>query len=111
MRLFFLIAVTMVAFAANSVLNRLAVSGGGIGPLEFAAVRLCSGALALVALVAIRGARLPLLAPGRWTGVLSLSLYMLGFSLAYRGLDAGMGALILFGTVQITMFAGAVLSA
>ena len=34
----------------------------------------------------------------------SLALYMVGFSIAYRNLDAGLGALILFGAVQITMF-------
>jgi drug/metabolite transporter (DMT)-like permease len=47
---------------------------------------------------------------GRFGGVLGLSAYLLGFSLAYRGLDAGTGALVLFGTVQVTMFAGALLS-
>ena len=44
---------------------------------------------------------------GGWRGVLGLSVYLIGFSLAYRGLDAGTGALVLFGMVQVTMFAGA----
>ena len=44
------------------------------------------------------------LAKGRAVGVISLSVYMVGFSLAYVTLDAGLGALILFGTVQVTMF-------
>jgi drug/metabolite transporter (DMT)-like permease len=43
-------------------------------------------------------------------GTLGLSAYLIGFSLAYRGLDAGTGALVLFGTVQVTMFAGAIIS-
>ena len=47
---------------------------------------------------------------GRVAGVLGLSAYLIGFSLAYRGLDAGTGALVLFGTVQVTMFAGALVS-
>lgn len=34
---------------------------------------------------------------------------MIGFSMAYRSLDAGLGALILFGVVQVTMFAWAAL--
>lgn len=110
MRLFLLVALTMIAFAANSVLTRLALSGGGIGPAEFALVRLASGALALVALVRLRQAPLGLCAPGRATGVLSLAVYMMGFSFAYLSLPAGLGALILFGAVQITMFAGAVLA-
>ena len=37
-----------------------------------------------------------------------MALYILGFSFAYIWLDAGLGALILFGGVQITMFAGAI---
>ncbi len=37
----------------------------------------------------------------------ALALYVLGgFSFAYVSLDAGIGALILFGGVQVTMFAG-----
>lgn len=111
MRLFLLTALTMLAFAANSVLNRWAVGPGHIGAVEFAIVRLVAGAVMLAALVAWQrrswawpGMR------GRATGVLGLSAYLLGFSLAYRGLDAGTGALVLFGTVQVTMFAGALVS-
>ena len=37
-------------------------------------------------------------------GALSLAAYMIGFSLAYATLDAGLGALILFGVVQVTIF-------
>ena len=114
MRLFLLSCLVMVAFAANSVLNRLALaggaSGGDIGPATFAAVRLGAGAMVLAGLVLARGGRVPLVAPGRLVGAGSLALYMLGFSFAYLTLDAGLGALILFGGVQITMFAGAVLA-
>lgn len=111
MRLFLLTALTMLAFAANSVLNRWAVGPGHIGAVEFAMIRLVAGAAMLAALVlwqrgglAWPGAR------GRVAGVLGLSAYLLGFSLAYRGLDAGTGALVLFGSVQVTMFAGALIS-
>ncbi len=108
MRLFLLTALVMVAFAANSVLNRMALAGGEIDALLFAVYRVGSGALALAVLVLIRDRRVPLAGPWRLIGVLSLSVYMLGFSLAYVVLDAGVGALILFGGVQVTMFAGAV---
>ncbi|MGL6211241.1 MAG: DMT family transporter, partial [Paracoccaceae bacterium] len=47
---------------------------------------------------------------GRVAGVLGLTVYMFAFSLAYASLDAGAGALILFGAVQMTMFAGALLA-
>lgn len=111
MRLFLLTALTMLAFAANSVLNRWAVAPGHIGAVEFAVIRLLAGAAMLAVLVLWQrgGIAWPGMR-GRVAGVLGLSAYLLGFSLAYRGLDAGTGALVLFGTVQVTMFAGAVLS-
>ncbi|MGB7268293.1 MAG: DMT family transporter [Albidovulum sp.] len=110
MRLFVLTALVMTAFAANSVLNRLALKGDAIGALDFAAIRLVSGAvfLGVLALVLRRG--LPVLVPRHVLGAAMLLLYVLGFSQAYLALDAGVGALILFGGVQITMFAGALIA-
>lgn len=109
MRLFLLVALTMTAFAANSLLNRAALADGLIGPAAFAAIRLASGAL-ILGVLATRGGSLGLFRAGRWIGVLSLTAYMIGFSFAYISLDAGLGALVLFGGVQITMFAGALLT-
>ncbi|SFA97876.1 Threonine/homoserine efflux transporter RhtA [Poseidonocella pacifica] len=108
MRLFLLTALAMVAFAANSVLNRMALEGGETGPASFAAIRLASGAAMLCALLYVRGS--PRRMPVSSAGAVSLAVYVLGFSFAYVTLDAGVGALLLFGGVQITMFAGAVLS-
>ncbi len=105
MKLFLLTALTMVAFAANSILNRLAIDSGASDPAGFATVRVLAGALVLAALVFLKGGRLPLRNMRRIAGAGSLSLYMIGFSIAYLTLDAGLGALILFGVVQITMFA------
>lgn len=109
MRLFLLIIVVMVAFAANSLLNRAALASGAMGPSSFAALRLISGALCLALMLRARGGggfSLPRFQP---YGMLSLSLYVLGFSFAYVSLPAGLGALILFGGVQITMFVGSVI--
>ena len=108
MRLVGLTFVTMLAFAGNSLLTRMAVGQGLIDPFGFAAVRVVAGALVLGVLVLWRGRVWPGWA-GRGAGVGGLTLYLLGFSSAYAGLDAGIGALILFGSVQITMFAGAVM--
>lgn len=107
MRLFVLTALTMVAFAANSVLNRFALADGAMGPASFAAVRLLAGAAVLAALVAARRAARPRLGARTVAGVLGLSAYMLGFSYAYVTLDTGVGALILFGGVQVALFAAA----
>ncbi|SPH24739.1 hypothetical protein DEA8626_03777 [Defluviimonas aquaemixtae] len=113
MRLFVLTAITMTAFAANSVLNRMAVGPGLIGAVDFALVRLLSGAVMLAVLISVRravgqGSLWPGRS-GRAAGALSLILYLFGFSLAYDALDAGTGALILFGMVQMTMFTGALI--
>ncbi|MEL7126883.1 MAG: DMT family transporter [Pseudomonadota bacterium] len=104
LRLVLLTCLTMVAFASNSVLNRLAVDSGAIDASSFAVIRVLAGAVALCMILTVRGGGLPVMAKGRGVGVISLSVYMVGFSLAYVTLDAGLGALILFGTVQVTMF-------
>jgi len=104
-RLAALTALTLLAFAANSILNRQALAGGAAGPLAFAALRLVSGAVVLGILARLRSGGLRVALPPLRAAM--LALYVLGFSLAYRGLDAGVGALILFGCVQITMMSGA----
>ncbi len=104
MRLFLLTSLTMCAFAANSLLNRLAVGSGAADPASFAVIRVLSGAAMLAFLVILRGGAIPFLDRARVAGATALALYMVGFSLAYLTLDAGLGALILFGVVQITMF-------
>ena len=104
MRLILLTAFTMCAFASNSLLTRAAVEGGHIDPVTFAVLRVLSGAVILAALVLGQGGRLPLKGRATAIGASSLAVYMIGFSLAYVTLDAGLGALILFGVVQITMF-------
>ena len=109
LRLVLLTAVTMTAFAANSLLNRAALAGDLIDPVGFAVLRTVSGALALAAPSLALGRGLPVGPRIRQAGGAALATYMLGFSLAYVALDAGAGALILFGGVQVTMLAGAFL--
>ncbi len=105
MRLALLTFLTMLAFAANSILTRMAIDGAHIDPSGFAMVRVLSGAVVLGMIISIRGRAMPLFNRKRLPGSLSLTVYMIGFSLAYMTLDAGLGALILFGVVQIAMFA------
>jgi len=108
MPVFLLTALTMLAFAANSVLTRAGLVGGAMDAASFGVIRLVSGAVALAALCLVMRGHLRLGGPGRVTGVLALLVYMYGFTGAYNSLDSGLGALILFGMVQITMFAWAV---
>ena len=97
-----LTAAAMVAFAANSVLCRLALGAGLIDAASFATVRTVSGAVMLGVILLLR--RKPVTAKPDWRSVLTLYLYMVFFAFAYLSLSAGTGALILFGAVQLTMF-------
>jgi drug/metabolite transporter (DMT)-like permease len=95
--------VAMLAFAANSLLCRLALQGQAIDPATFGSVRLVSGAVVLALIVRARPA--PAAAARRdWIAASMLWLYVACFSYAYLWLPAGTGALVLFGAVQLTMF-------
>lgn len=103
MRTVLLTALAMLAFAANSILCRLALQNPTIDPASFGSVRLVSGAVALALIVhLLRGQKTP--ARPDWWAAAMLFLYVACFSFAYLYLTAGTGALILFGAVQLTMF-------
>lgn len=91
----------MIAFAANSVLCRLALAGHEIDPLSFSVIRICSGAGVLLTLWLLIQRRQ--LIQWHLNSALALAIYIVAFSYAYLKIDAGVGALLLFGTVQLTM--------
>src|SRR5689334_2905098 len=93
-----LAALALAGFAANSLLCRAALRGGAIDAWSFTFVRLGSGALVLALLARGRG-----LAEGSWASAVALTAYAGLFSLAYLLIPAGVGALVLFGSVQATM--------
>ncbi len=102
-----LTSIAMLAFAANSVLARLALGGGGMDAFAYTGIRLGSGALMLALLVALRGRPLSW-ADGKWRSAAALFGYALCFSIAYLMLSAGTGALILFASVQLGMLGWAI---
>jgi drug/metabolite transporter (DMT)-like permease len=104
-----LTATAMVAFAANSILARLALAGGAIDDMGYTGWRLASGALVLALLSQIVGRRpgVPAVA-GSWAQAAALFVYALAFSIAYLWLGAAVGAIVLFGAVQFGMMARAV---
>lgn len=108
MRIFLTIILALVAFAANSILVRIALASGQIGPGAFTAIRLGAGAITLLALAMLRGEALFM--KGFAGSGVALLVYAVGFSFAYMSLDTGTGALILFGGVQVTMFGGALVA-
>jgi drug/metabolite transporter (DMT)-like permease len=97
-----LTVLAMVAFAANSLLCRMALQPALIDPASFGSVRLASGAIVLAAMIRLRAT--PAAAShGDWQAAAMLFAYVAFFSFAYLSLSAGTGALILFGAVQLTM--------
>lgn len=124
MKVFLYTTFALTAFAFNSILCRLALRGDEADAAGFTAVRLVSGAVALIVISLLvsrpksqkskvtsesgsLGAwdlRLGTIT-GNWPSALLLFAYAICFSFAYLGLTAGTGALILFGSVQMTMIA------
>jgi drug/metabolite transporter (DMT)-like permease len=96
----------LVAFAANSILCRLALSRSAIDPASFTTVRLVAGAVTLAILARLAADRAKPANPS-WSSAAMLFLYAAPFSFAYGSLTAGTGALLLFGAVQVTMILGA----
>ena len=102
-------AVALMAFAANSILCRMALGQGSVDAATFSIVRVLSGAAMLLAVSArIRGSVFPV--GGSWTAAALLVVYAFPFAFAYNQLSAGTGALILFGCVQVTMPLAALMS-
>lgn len=99
LRLFLITTLVMIAFAANSVLGRLGLIGTDIGAGSFALIRLISGAAVLLLICTLQRKHVT----GTWTGGIALLAYAAFFSYAYIALSAGMGAIILFAMVQLTM--------
>ncbi|HEY5925764.1 MAG TPA: EamA family transporter, partial [Kofleriaceae bacterium] len=97
----------MIGFAANSLLCRAALRGDAIDAASFTAIRLATGAAVLVAIVAVR--RSSVRGEGTWLSAIALAAYAVAFSYAYLEIGAAAGALLLFGAVQLTMIAGALL--
>ena len=101
-----LTTITMVAFAANSLLCRLALGHAQMDPVSFTVVRIASAAVTLIAIAGAR--RQPVWKEGSWLSAAWLVLYAAGFAFAYTQLTTGTGALILFGSVQVTMIVAGV---
>jgi len=93
----------LLAFAANSILCRMALRVATIDPLTFTSIRIVSGATTLALVLLFRSRRVRM--GGSWISALELIGYAAAFSVAYTALTAGTGALLLFGAVQVVMIA------
>ena len=94
-------ALALLAFAGNSLLCRLALKTTAIDAASFTSIRMVSAAITLgIILLAQKRSRPQ---RGDWPSAAALFTYAAAFSLAYINLTAGSGALLLFGSVQLTM--------
>ena len=112
-----LTALALIAFAANSILCRLALGNESIDAAGFTIIRLLAGALTLMGILQLRSyleardkraldqpiSESASQSTGSWFSGLMLFIYAALFSFAYVSMDTGTGALILFGAVQLTM--------
>jgi drug/metabolite transporter (DMT)-like permease len=94
----------LIAFAGNSVLCRLALGDSAIDAASFTSIRLASGVIMLLLLFKLSLKQdSQVTSKGSWLAAIMLFIYAIAFSYAYISLDTGVGALILFGAVQLSM--------
>ncbi len=98
-----LVLLALVAFASNSLLTRLALGTRQLDAASFTALRLISGAVMLAAIVVVQSRSWNALRGAGVAGPLALFVYAAPFSFAYLRIGAAVGALVLFGVVQLTM--------
>jgi len=103
-------ALALLAFAGNSILCRLALGENAIDAASFTAIRMLSGIVVLAIIIQMVQPRSKVTSRGSWRASFMLFLYAVTFSYAYVSLETGVGALILFGSVQITMILTGLLS-
>ena len=93
----------LAAFASNSLLTRLALGAREIDASSFTLLRLASGAAVLALAVRVQPGKVTEPSKRGFIGPLALFCYAAPFSFAYLRIGAAVGALVLFGVVQLTM--------
>ena len=103
---FIITLLALLAFAANSVLCRLALQSKQIDPASFTLIRLLSAMLILIVLISfkqrIKKSHTTIITVS-WNASFALFIYAITFSFAYTLMDTAVGALVLFATVQVSM--------
>jgi drug/metabolite transporter (DMT)-like permease len=102
LRIIVITLLSLLAFAANSLITRFALEKTTIDEASFVMLRIVSGALFLWLFIAMKKDRKSLQA-GTWFAAFALFLYAVTFTYGYGLIAAGTGALLLFGSVQVTM--------
>jgi drug/metabolite transporter (DMT)-like permease len=99
------VSLALLAFAGNSVLCRLALGAETIDAASFTSIRLIAGIVMLTIILLVKHTytKKTTASTGSWGAAFMLFTYALTFSYAYLSLETGIGALILFSSVQLTM--------
>ncbi len=104
-------SITMLAFAFNSILCRMALRDGAIDPASFTSIRLLSGAVALLLIVQLTSRKSSIRDHGGWTSAFVLFFYAICFSYAYISLSAMQAALVQLTVPAIAAIGGVMLLA
>jgi len=111
LKLFFLTIVTLIFLSANSIFCRAALIEYQIDAYSFSFFRLFFGALTLVLILFFtkKDFKIDIPLKGNWLNSFMLFLYAICFSYSYINMEAGIGTLILFAVVQLTMIIVAII--
>ena len=107
-KLFFSVSIPLFFFSTSSILCRMALVENYIDAYSFTFYRLFFGALVLSLLIFFKTKRVEISYKKNWTSSFMLFLYAFTFSYAFMNLNAGIGTLILFAIVQLTIIITAI---
>jgi drug/metabolite transporter (DMT)-like permease len=108
MKPFFYTIFALVCFALNSILCRLALKTDEIDAPSFTVIRLVAGAVTLFVIALVLSKKDAEKGKANWLSAFLLFAYAICFSFAYLSLTTATGALVLFGSVQLTMIVFAI---
>ena len=99
----FLIALSLLFLASNSIFCKLALVNNYIDAYSFTILRLLFGAITLVLIYFYKTKKIYFSKKINWLSSFMLFSYAICFSYSFINIDAGMGTLLLFTVVQIVM--------
>ena len=99
----FLIALSLLFLASNSIFCKLALVNNYIDAYSFTLLRLLFGAITLVLIYFYKTKKIYFSKKINWLSSFILFSYAICFSYSFINIDAGMGTLLLFTVVQIVM--------
>ncbi len=103
LKLFILIFIALLFLAVNSILCKMAISTQNIDAFSFTILRIFSGAILLLGIYFYKNRNLKFDMKKNWISSFMLFLYAICFSYSYINMFAGIGTLILFAVVQLSM--------